>query len=156
MESTARRKVPRVVIVGGGVGGLSAAVRLASAGIGVSLIEKNARLGGKLNLWEVAHPTRPHERPFRFDTGPSLLTLPFVFADLFAAAGQDVRQWLPIHKLDPIASFRFCDGSRFDLRAEESDRMIEVSRFAPDDVEGFRQLLERGQRIWDLSAETFL
>ncbi len=72
-----------VVVIGGGVGGLSAAIRLAAGGFRVTLLEQNERVGGKLNLWEVPHPGRPGGRPFRFDTGPSLFTLPFVFESLF-------------------------------------------------------------------------
>ena len=147
-----------VIVVGGGVGGLSAAIRLAArGGVGVTLVEKNPRVGGKLNLWEAPHPHRPPgERSFRFDTGPSLLTLPFVLADLFAAAGEDVRKWLPILKLDPIASFRWVDGTRFDLRDGSTDLEAELARVAPGDVAGWKRFAERGRQIWDLSAELFL
>ena len=65
------------LVIGGGIGGLAAAIRLAVAGVRVTLLEKNDRVGGKLNLWESPHPNRPTEKSFRFDTGPSLLTLPF-------------------------------------------------------------------------------
>ncbi len=146
----------RIVIIGAGVGGLAAAIRLAARGFSVQLLEKNERVGGKLNLWEMPHPHRPSGRPFRFDTGPSLLTLPFVFADLFAAAGEDVRHWLPITKLDPIASFRWQDGSRFDLRAAQNQLEQELMRFAPTDVAGWKAFAARGERIWNLSAELFL
>jgi phytoene dehydrogenase-like protein len=78
-----------VVIIGAGVGGLAAALRLARVGYRVTVLEKNDRVGGKLNSWTVPHPHRLQDRPFRFDTGPSLLTMPFVFMDLFAAAGEE-------------------------------------------------------------------
>lgn len=147
----------RVIIIGGGVGGLAAAIRLAARGVGVTLMERGPRVGGKLNLWSPAHPHRgTSDRPFRFDTGPSLLTLPFVFGDLFAAAGEDVRKWLPIIKLDPIARFVWSDGARFELRADPVAMIEEVRRFAPHDVQGWCDLYERGRRIWDLSAELFL
>lgn len=152
----ARAMAGNVVIIGGGVGGLAAAIRLASQGVRVTLLEKNERVGGKLNLWEVPHPVRPNERPFRFDTGPSLLTLPFIFADLFEAAGEDVRDWLPITKLDPIASFRWADGMRLDLRANLEDTLSQVRQISTGDVEGWQQLFARGRKIWDLSAEVFL
>lgn len=145
-----------VIIIGAGVGGLAAAIRLAAQGVRVTLLEKNERVGGKLNLWEVPHPTRPNDRPFRFDTGPSLLTLPFIFADLFEAANEDVRNWLPITKLDPIASFRWADGTRFDLRADLEDTLSQVRQISPGDAEGWQRLFARGRKIWDLSAEVFL
>jgi phytoene desaturase len=144
------------IVVGGGAGGLSVACRLASKGWRVSLLEKNPRVGGKLNLWEAPHPSRPGDRPFRFDTGPSLLTLPFVFQDLFRAIGKEVRDHLEIRPLDPIASFRWPDGTRFDLRARADDLDAEVARFSPDDLAGWRAFFAQGDRIWRLSAETFL
>jgi phytoene desaturase len=144
-----------IVIIGAGIGGISAAVRLAAAGCRVTLLEKNERVGGKLNCWQAAHPHRPGERPFRFDTGPSLLTMPFVFMDLFAAAKQDVRDHLQIVKLDPVARYCWADGARLELRATEQDLIEQVRRFAPRDVVGFTRLLARGRKIWGL-AEQFL
>jgi len=146
----------KVIVIGGGVGGLAAAIRLAARGVTVRLIEKNPLVGGKLNLWQVPHPARPHDRPFRFDTGPSLLTLPFILADLFEAAGEDVRNWLNIIKLDPIARFQWADGTHLSLRLDPQAMAGEIRRVAPGDVEGFDRFLARGRKIWDLSAETFL
>jgi len=144
------------LIIGAGVGGLSAAIHLARRQLRVILLEKNPRVGGKLNLRSIPHPNRPADRPFKFDTGPSLLTLPLIFHDLFAAAGVDVRDYLPIQKLDPIARYRWADGTTFDLRADEQDRLQEIRKLAPDDVAGFERLLHRGERIWNLSADSFL
>ena len=144
------------VIVGGGVGGLSAAIHLAARGLRVTLLEKNHRLGGKLNLWEVPHPGRPGDRPFRFDTGPSLLTIPLVFQDLFAAAGEDVRDYLPIVRLDLIGRYHWGDGARFELLGDEKARVEEVRRLWPDDAAGFARILRKGESIWNLSSDAFL
>ncbi len=146
----------KFVIIGAGVGGLAAGIRLAVRGQSVTILEKNPRVGGKLNLWEVGHPARPDERPFRFDTGPSLLTLPAIFVSLFADAGEALSDHLELLRLDPIARFRFSDGSQFSLRADEKARLAEVARFSPDDVEGWKRLAERGRKVWDLSADAFL
>lgn len=145
-----------VIIIGAGVGGLSAAVRLARQGVGVTLLEKNPTVGGKLNLWSVPHPGRTSDRPFLFDTGPSLLTLPFVFDDLFTAAGEDVRDHLRLIRLDPIARFDWGDGTRFELRADPAARDQEIQKFAPGDLPGWNRLCRKGKLIWDLSAELFL
>jgi phytoene desaturase len=144
----------RILIVGAGIGGLAAAVRLAPR-FEVTLLEKNARLGGKLNLWEVAHPARPHDRCFRFDTGPSLLTMPFVFMDLFAAAGEDVRDHLTIRRLDPVARYNWQDGAKLELKAGEQALREEIARFSPADARAWDALMQQGRRIWDLS-ESFL
>ncbi|MGH7177911.1 MAG: phytoene desaturase family protein, partial [Tepidisphaeraceae bacterium] len=146
----------RVIIVGGGVGGLAAAIRLSAAGHSVTVLEKNPRVGGKLNLWEAAHPRCPDEPAFRFDTGPSLLTLPQVFQDLFQAAGQKLGGHLKMERLDPISRFCWDDGMRFELRSEASAMLREVARVFPSDVGGFARLMDRAKKIWDLSAEMFL
>jgi phytoene desaturase len=75
--------------------------------------------------------------------------------DLFAAVGEDVRNHIQITRLDPIARFHWADGSHLDLRAGDDDLLLEVRRFAPGDVFGFKRLLERGRRNWDL-GEAFL
>jgi phytoene desaturase len=102
------------------------------------------------------HPGRPDERPFRFDTGPSLLTLPFVFADLFQAAGEDVRDWLPIVKLDPISKFVWPDGQSFTLHGDLDKTLEQVGRISPADVAGWKAFHGRGEKIWNLSADLFL
>lgn len=145
-----------IVVIGGGIGGLAAAIRLAAKGKRVCIVEKNPRVGGKLNLWEIPHPDRPDDLPFRFDTGPSLLTLPFVFQDLFAAAGEDVRNYLELTRLDPIARFTWPDGTQFELRSYPSDREAELARISPGDVAGWNRVLQKGRLIWDLTAELFL
>ncbi len=145
-----------ISIIGGGIGGLAAGVRLAGAGHRVTLFEKNERIGGKLNYREIPHPTRSNDRPFRFDTGPSLLTLPLVFADLFSYVGRDIRHYLSIKKLDPVSRFVWADGATFTMHARRADLLNAVKQFAPGDERGFEKLLDYGQKIWDLSGEFFL
>ncbi len=140
----------RVVIIGGGIAGLAAALRLAGS-YRVTLIEKNLLLGGKLGRWQAAHPRRPTEPPFRFDTGPSMLTMPYVLLDLFAAAGQDVREHLRILKLDPIARYCWPDGTRLDLRSGDEELPRELRCFSPHDRQGVARLLERGRHTWTLA-----
>ena len=150
---------PHVIIIGAGVGGLSAAIRLAARGARgarVTLLEKQPQVGGKLNRWVAPHPDRPNDRPFTFDTGPSLLTLPFVFQDLFAAAGADVRDYLTIEKLDPVSRFVWADGKSISLRSDEAAMRDEIARFAPQDARGWDLFLDRGRHIWELAGEFFL
>jgi phytoene desaturase len=145
-----------IVIIGGGVGGLTAAIRLAAAGQRVTVLEKNPTVGGKLNLWQVPHPHRPDDRPFRFDTGPSLLTLPFIFEELFTAAGETLSDHLDLVRLNPISRFQWADGAVFELKSTATETEQEIVRFAPDQLEGWKSLATRGRKIWDLSAELFL
>lgn len=85
-------KQKSVIILGGGLGGLSAAVSLAQAGFKVTLYEKNDHLGGKLNRLEA--------NGFGFDLGPSILTMPQIFEKLFIASGKQMADYIPIERLD--------------------------------------------------------
>src|SRR4051794_25947706 len=107
----------RVIINGGGVCGLAAAVRLAASKLDlqVMLLEESGHLGGQLHAIRIPHPKRPDAAPFVFDLDPSPFTTPYVILDLFAAAGQDVRDHLKIVKLDPVMRYNWPDGTSFDL-----------------------------------------
>ena len=104
----------RVVVVGAGVGGLSAAARLAARGHAVTVCEQAGVLGGKLG--RLRRDTEAGT--FRFDTGPSLLTMPEVFADLFAATGDPWPAGLAPRRLDPVIRHRFADGTRLDTTGD--------------------------------------
>lgn len=146
------------IVLGGGVGGLAAAVRLAAGGGAVTLLEAGPRVGGKLNHWQAGGSAEDGAAAgrFSFDTGPSLLTLPLVFSDLFAAAGRDIRDYLSIQRLDPVSRFQWGDGTTFELWSDPAKRLEQVRRLAPQDVDGFQRLLNFGKKVWDLSGELFL
>src|SRR3954452_5013188 len=129
----------RVVVIGAGIGGLAAASRLRAQGHGVTVVEQAPQVGGKLGWLEV-----PSEAgTFRFDTGPALLTIPQVFEDLFAATGEPLDRTLRLRQLDPIADYRFADGTR--SRADELT-----------DDPGWRRLMDRAARMWRATSGPFL
>lgn len=138
----------KVVVVGAGVGGLAAAARLAAAGHTVTLLEAAPVVGGKLGRFE--------KDGFAFDTGPSLLTMPQVFRDLFAETGG----WpgdLELERLDPIARYRFADGTAFDARDGEQALCAELDRaLGPGSGDDWRGFLARAERVWDASSGPFL
>src|SRR5690349_3658849 len=96
------RVVPRVVIVGGGSGGLAAAVRLASSGAQVTVLERAASPGGKLRQVEVGGHL--------IDAGPTVVTMPHVFEELFAASGSRLSDHLALRPLEPACRHLFPDG----------------------------------------------
>src|SRR4051794_41986097 len=94
----------RIVVVGAGLGGLAAAARLAAAGHEVTVVEAAQQVGGKLGWFA--------RDGHGFDTGPSLVTLPQLYRDLFAATGAPLEDVLDLVPLDPAAELRFADGTR--------------------------------------------
>ena len=101
-----------VAIVGAGVGGLAAAVRIASSGLRVTLLEAGDGPGGKLREAEIGDRA--------IDVGPTVFTLRDVFDDIFASAGERLDDHLTLHRSETIARHVFADGSRLDLYADQS------------------------------------
>ncbi len=137
----------QVAVVGGGVGGMAAAIRLRAAGHDVALFERNDVLGGKLAASSAGG--------FTFDTGPSLLTLPEVFDDLLAVAGTSLAAVADLVPLDPVCRYRWPDGSGFDHRADRHEATAEVERLSPGQGEAFAAWLDHGCRVWEVSQRTF-
>src|SRR5437762_10182567 len=143
----------RVVVIGAGVGGLAAAARLAAAGHAVTVCERAGTVGGKLGL--LVRQTAAGV--FRFDTGPSLLTMPHVFAELFADTGDPLESVLDLRPVEPIARYRFVDGTRLDA-STDLDRYCArldgaLGRGAGQD---WRRLAERAERIWRVVRGPYL
>jgi diapolycopene oxygenase len=136
-------------VVGGGLGGLAAACTLAARGHEVILFEKNEWLGGKAAVLEVAG--------FRFDMGPTILTVPRVLARVFAEAGRRLEDELDLVRLDPQWRCFFEDGSTLDLRENIAAMEQEFERFAPGDhcAKGYAEFLRVSQRLHEVSERFF-
>src|SRR5437763_85100 len=100
----------RVAVIGGGLGGLAAACTLAARGHAVTLFEQGPTLGGKAAVLA--------EAGYRFDMGPTILTLPAVLERVFAEAGRDLTDYLDLIRLDPQWRCFFADGATLDLCAD--------------------------------------
>jgi len=145
--------VSRVVVVGAGMGGLAVAARLAALGHRVTVCEAAGQVGGKLGL-RVADVEGAGR--FRFDTGPSLVTMPQVYRDLFADTGgwpDDLR----LERLDPIARYRYADGTGFDA-TDDLDafaRRLDAA-LGPGSGEDWLGFTRRAGRVWAASRGPFL
>ncbi|WP_433049568.1 phytoene desaturase family protein [Dactylosporangium sp. CS-033363] len=133
-----------VVVIGAGVGGLSAAARLAAAGHRVSVFEQAETVGGKLGR----HVRETGAGTFRFDTGPSLFTLPQVAAELFASTGGGGLDLVP---LDPIVRHHFPDGSTLDSAAGDAFAERIAASFGAEAAADWRRLWRRAGRVWAAS-----
>jgi phytoene desaturase len=138
----------RVVVIGGGGGGLAAAALLARAGHRVTLLERGAEIGGKIGEHRAGG--------FRFDTGPTLLTMPWVFDEFFAALGERRDEHLPLHPLDPLCRYTFADGSRLDLHADPDARRQALRAFAPGEEVALDRYLAHVARMYEISEDVFL
>jgi phytoene desaturase len=139
-----------VVVIGAGIAGLSAAARLAAQGHEVTVCEQAAQLGGKLGTFS--------RDGFVFDTGPSLLTLPAVYRDLFLKTGAPLEDSLDLVPVDPACHYRFGDGLELDLPNASAPAIAA----AWDDALGagagadWARFSERAGQIWDLTRDPFL
>jgi phytoene desaturase len=135
-----------VAIVGGGLGGLAAALRLARRGHRVTLLEQGERLGGKMNRWEAGGAA--------FDTGPSLITLPWIFEETFADAGERLADHVELRPVGPLAEYRFPDGTSFAHDTALPAWLAVVQRFEGR-LDGFLDFMRLGARLYELSRATF-
>ena len=135
-------------MVGAGVGGLAAAARLAALGHDVTVCEAQQQVGGKLGVYE--------RDGFRFDTGPSLLTMPQVFRDTFEATG-GWPSGLAFEPLEPTARYRFADGTGFDATSDLSALCARLDEaLGAGSGDDWRRFTARAERIWEATRGPFL
>jgi len=138
----------KAVIIGGGLGGLATALRLAAKGWDVTVCEQGATFGGKMNRWE--------KDGFRFDTGPSLITMKWVFAELFQAVGSSIDDHLQFVQMRPLAEYVYDDGLRFSYSSSLPEWLTTIEQLERRDVNGFLRFMQLGAHLFELSQETFL
>ncbi len=130
----------RIVVVGSGFGGLSAAIRLQAQGHQVTIVEKLDKAGGRAYVFE--------REGFKFDAGPTIITAPWMIDDIFAAAGKRTDEYVQIVPIDPYYNVRFDDGSCFRYGGNMDTVLKEVARFNPDDVEGYKAFFAEAEKIF--------
>lgn len=138
------------MVIGGGLGGLSAACVLAARGHGVTLLERGAWLGGKA--------AQLRENGFRFDMGPTILTLPSVLRRVFGEADKRLEDYLDLVRLDPQWRSFFHDGSTLDLAADTDVMARNIGGIARDDgraAAGYRRLLALSEKQHEISRRYF-
>lgn len=138
-----------IIVVGGGIGGLTAAIHLAAAGLPVTVLEANDSIGGKMG--EIA------QSGFRWDTGPSVITMRQVFEALFAAVGRRLEDYLTLLPIDPLTRYFYPDGTVLDA-AHDLDTMAERIRVIAGDVDadGYRRYLRYAERIHAITGSAFI
>ena len=132
---TVSGRTDSVVIVGAGLGGLSAALRLAAAGRDVTVLERESSPGGRCGTLA--------DRGYRFDTGPTVLTMPGLIADALASVGEELTDWLELTPLDPLYRAHYPDGCRLDVRADPDAMAEEITRVCgPREAAGYARYVD--------------
>lgn len=139
----------RIGVIGGGLGGLAAACTLAARGYDVVLFEKSSWLGGKAAQLDL--------NGFRFDMGPTILTIPEVLRRIFAEAGRQLEDYLEMVRLDPQWRCFFTDGAALDLVGDVDDMSRRLDEFAPgtNNANGYREFIRLSERLNRISDQRF-
>ncbi|TSB47062.1 phytoene desaturase family protein [Alkalicoccobacillus porphyridii] len=137
----------KVIVIGGGIGGLSSAISLAAEGYQVQILEANERIGGKCNIRSGAGYT--------FDTGPSILTMPWTLEQLFSRADRKLSDYMTIKRVEPQWRTFFEDGVSIDLKGDLPDMLAEIERISPKDTSGFLHYLDYSKQIYDQCMKSF-
>lgn len=136
-----------VIIIGGGLGGLSAAISLRQRGYEVSLYEQNNHLGGKVNRLE--------QDGFGFDLGPSILTMPHIFNQLFEESGKKMEDYVPLERLEHQWRSFFPNGNVIDLYQDLQLMKKENAHLRNRDIRQYKKLLNYSKKLYDVTEEGY-
>jgi phytoene desaturase len=136
---------PHAVVIGSGFGGLAAAIRLGARGYRVTVLEKQASPGGRGIVRE--------RDGFVFDSGPTVVTAPFMFEDLWKLAGRDIKDDIDLRPVTPFYRIRFHDGTNFEYTGDADDMRNEVRKLNPEDVAGYDKFVEHSEKIFKVGFE---
>ena len=134
-----------MVVIGAGFGGIAAALRMRARGYNVTLLDRLAKIGGRAQVFK--------RGGFKHDAGPTVITAPFLFDELFSLFGEKREDYVEFRSLDPWYRFYFHTGEQFDYRPSVEDTNAEIRRFSPDDVAGYAKLLRTSKAIFEIGFE---
>ena len=147
----ARVKGPtdHVVVVGAGLAGLSAALRLAGAGRKVTVLERESVPGGRNGLL--------NKDGYAFDTGPSVLTMPSLINDAFNCVGEDMKDWLELTPLTPLYRAFYADGSQLDVHANTAEMEAEIAKhISSEEAAGYRRYVDFVTKLYKYEMNDFI
>lgn len=136
---------PHAVVIGSGFGGLAAAIRLGAKGYRVTVLEKLDAPGGRAYVYR--------QDGFTFDAGPTIVTAPFLFEELWKLCGRKMSDDVTLVPVSPFYRIRFQDGSHFDYSGDPGAMRGEIARFSPDDVDGYDAYMKASEEIFKVGFE---
>jgi phytoene desaturase len=145
-------KNKKIIVIGSGFGGIASALRMRAKGYQVTLLEKHPDLGGRARVFK--------KDGFTYDGGPTVITAPYLFEELFSLFNKKISNYAKIVPLDLWYRFVFEDKTSFDYTGNEQSMEREIQKFSKDDVQGYKELVKFTEKIFDkgfteLSAKPF-
>jgi len=131
----------KIIVIGSGFGGLAASLRLKAKGYKVTLVEKHPDLGGRARVFK--------KDQFIYDGGPTVITAPYLFEELFTLFNKNISDYVKIVPLDLWYRFVFNDGETFDYNGDSISMEEQVKKFNPDDYKGYKKLVNFTEKIFD-------
>lgn len=135
----------RAIVIGSGFGGLAAAARVRALGYEVTLLEALDQPGGRAAVF--------NREGHIFDAGPTVVTAPYLFEELFQLFGKSSRDYYELVPVDPFYHVMYADGSDFNYVGEEERILAEIARVSPRDVDGYKKLADHSRRIFEVGYE---
>ena len=136
---------PHAVVIGSGFGGLAAAVRLGARGYRVTVLERLEQPGGRACVWR--------QDGFTFDAGPTIVTAPHLFEELWALCGRRLSDDVDLRPIEPFYRIRLPDGSVFNYTGDPARMRAEVARLSPGDVAGYERFMAASEAIYRVGFE---
>ena len=133
------------IVIGSGFGGLAAAVRLGARGYRVTVLEKLDAPGGRAYVYR--------QDGYTFDAGPTIVTAPFLFEELWALCGKRLADDVELRPVSPFYRIRFANGEVFDYSGDAEAMRREIARFSPDDVAGYERYMQMSEAIFKVGFE---
>lgn len=130
----------KIIVIGSGFGGLTAAVKLQAQGHDVTIVDKRDKPGGRAYVYE--------QDGFVFDGGPTIITAPWIINDVFESAGKKTSDYVDIVQIDPFYNIKFHDGTVFRYNGDREQVISEIKKFNPDDVAGYHKFLAHTKDIF--------
>jgi len=136
---------PHAIVIGSGFGGLAAAVRLGARGYRVTVLEKLDAPGGRAYVYR--------QDGFTFDAGPTIVTAPFLFEELWELCGRRLADDVELRAVSPFYRIRFANGEVFDYTGDPAAMRAEIAKFSPDDVAGYERFMQASEAIFKVGFE---
>jgi phytoene desaturase len=143
--ATARDDRPHALVIGAGVGGLAAAIRLGVKGYRVTVVDRLDAPGGRAYTY--------HQDGFTFDAGPTIITAPYIFEELWTLCGKRMSDHVELRASDPYYRITFDDGQHFTYCGDHARMRTEVARISPEDVAGYDRYLQVSEEIYKVAFE---